>query len=322
MPGQVLATSYKVKLNDGNEIPALGLGGAAPESDHERFKDALKAAIRSGIRHIDTAWYYNTEHIIGAALKELIDAGEIKREDLFITTKVWPSLWDKAEYSLDQSLKDLQTDYVDLFLQHWPITYRKSETGIPPNPTDSNGVLQFDTEADYLDTYKQLIKLRDNTKKVKSIGVSNFTEKHLQRAIDETGVVPAVEQVELHPRLPQKKLVEFAESKGIKVEAFSPAGSSGAPLIKEPLVVKLSEKYEVSPNSVLNSYHILSGRIVLPRSSNAERVKTFIELAPLTEDELKELDQLGIDNPKRFINDDWGVPLGFEHWKTKFSWES
>lgn len=320
MTSHTLATEYKVKLNDGYSIPSIGLGSATPEEDHERLEDAVKSAIRAGIRHIDTAWYYGSEPAIGRALKELFDSGEIKREDLFITTKVWPALWSRAEQSLNESLKALGIDYVDLLLQHWPVAFKTDENGLPKRPYDENGAIKFDENGDYVETYRQIIKLRDSDK-VRSIGVSNYTEKHLDRIIEETGVVPAINQIELHPRIPQKKLVSYFESKGVKVEAYSPFGSQGAPLLSEPKVKALAEKYTVTPNVVLTSYHILSGRIVIPRSSNKDRVKDFVNLAELTKEEIEELDQIGIKEPKRFIQEDWGTHLGFEHWKTVPSWE-
>lgn len=321
MPTHQLALDHKVKLNDGYSIPAIGLGSATPKDDHSRLEEAVKSAIRAGIRHIDTAWYYGSEPAIGKALKELFDNGEVKREDLFITTKVWPALWDRAEKSLNESLKSLGVDYVDLLLQHWPVCYDTDENGEPNNPYDENGVLHFAENGDYVETFKQIVKLRDTTDKVRSVGVSNYTEKLLQRAIDETGVVPVLNQIELHPRIPQKKLVKFFESKGVKIEAYSPFGAQGAPLLEEPNVKALAEKYTVSPNVILTSYHILSGRIVVARSSNKDRVKDFINLAELTKEEIEELDQIGIENPQRFINEDWGIGLGFEHWKTTPSWE-
>jgi len=316
-----LATDILVKLHDGKSIPAVGLGSATPPEDHKRLFDAVQSAVRSGIRHIDTAWHYGSEPIIGKALKELFDNGEVKREDLWITTKVWPSMWNKAEKSLNQSLEALGVGYVDLLLQHWPVCFHADENGQPHNPYDDNGVLQFEKNGDYLETYKQIIHLRDTTDKVRSIGVSNFTEKQLDRVVKETGVKPVINQIELHPKIPQKELVKNFESQGIKIEAYSPFGAQGAPLIKEPKVKELAEKYTVSPNVILISYHVLSGRIVVPRSSNKDRVKDFVNLAELTKDEIEVLDQIGIKDPQRFIQEDWGTDIGFEHWKTKPSWE-
>ncbi|CCH45476.1 Aldo-keto reductase family 1 member [Wickerhamomyces ciferrii] len=321
MSNKALATNRTIELNDGNKIPALGLGSATPPEDHQRLIDAVKAAVRAGIRHIDTAWYYGSEPYIGQALKELFDNGEVQRKDLFITSKVWPALWDRAEQSLKQTLKDLGVDYVDLLYQHWPVCFKTDEDGLPKKPFDENGAIKFDEKGDYLETYKQILRLRDTTNHVKSIGVSNYTEKQLDRLIEEVGVLPVLNQIELHPRIPQKKLVEYFEAKGVKIEAFSPFGAQGAPLLKEPKVEELAQKYDVSPNEILTSYHIMSGRSVVPRTSTAERVNQLIHLAQLTKEEIAALDQIGIDEPKRFIQEDWGTDIGFEHWKKVPSWE-
>ncbi|CDR45838.1 CYFA0S20e00760g1_1 [Cyberlindnera fabianii] len=314
---------FKVTLNDGNVMPQFILGTPDSPPDYEAVPDVVKAFVRLGLRAIDTAWFYGAEPYVGKALKELFDAGEVKREELFITTKVWPALWDRAEFSLKKSLSDLGLDYVDLVFHHWPVCFDGTdENGLPKVPRDDKGRIPFAKDADWLTTYKDLLKLRD-AGLAKSVGVSNYTIKHIKRAIDETGVVPAVLQVELHPRIPQLDLVKYAESQGIKVEAYSPLGHNGAPLLKEPLIQKLAEKYNVEPAFILYAYHVNRGRIVITKTTKVERVKTFGEtiIPTLSSEDLDALDDLGIKNPKRFVQNDWGVGLGFEHWKEKFSWE-
>ncbi|KAH3666662.1 hypothetical protein WICMUC_005479 [Wickerhamomyces mucosus] len=322
MSSNTSSLDYSIKLNDGNVIPSLALGTATPPEEHEAVPEAVKAAIRAGIRHIDTAWYYGTEKYIGKALKELIDAGEIKREELFITTKVWPALWDRAETSIKKSLEDTGLEYFDLVLQHWPQTFKGTDkNGLPSRPYDENGILHFGA-GDYLETYKQIIDLRKRTNWIKSVGVSNFHIHHLKRAIEETGVVPAVDQIEHHYRLAdQIGLIEYAKSQNIAIEAYAVFGSSIAGLIDEPIVKKFADKYGTTVNSVLISYHVLNNRIALARSKTPERIEDFTVLTPLTKDDIEELDKAGIENPKRYITDDWGVGLGFKHWKTKYSWE-
>ncbi|KAH3683315.1 hypothetical protein WICPIJ_005714, partial [Wickerhamomyces pijperi] len=124
-------------------------------------------------------------------LQELFQEGKIKREELFITTKCWPSLWNNPEKSLNDSLKSLKLDYVDLFLQHWPLTFKSDANGQPPVPRDDNGKVIFD-DGDFLDTYKKMIDIYKNTDKVKAIGVSNYSIGNLERLLKETDVVPAV----------------------------------------------------------------------------------------------------------------------------------
>ncbi|ODV73033.1 D-arabinose 1-dehydrogenase (NAD(P)(+)) ARA1 [Cyberlindnera jadinii NRRL Y-1542] len=310
-----------VKLNDGSVMPALTIGTPWTEEEFEKLPGVLQAAIDNGFRSIDTAWYYGSEPTIGKFLKDLFAKGAVKREDLFITTKVWPSLWDRAELSINKSLQDLGLDYVDLALQHWPVCYKGTDSnGLPKNPRDSNGVLQFDENGDFVTTYKQLLELKARGL-VKSVGVSNFTQAHLKRAVDETGVVPSVLQLELHPKIPSLELVKYAESLGVKVAAFSPLGSTGAPLLKEPVVLELSTKYSAQPANVVYAYHLLRGRIVVTRTSNPKRIPTLKTIPSLSEEDIGKLDEIGLKDPKRFIQDDWGVGLGFPHWKDKYSWE-
>lgn len=309
------ALNVKIKLNTGASIPAVGFGTYWPNIDGPKFKEAIKAAIvDAGYRHIDTAWVYGTEKLIGEALKELFDAGTIKREDLFITTKVWPSMWDRPEESLKQSLKDLQLDYVDLLLQHWPLCFESGPDGKPSHPTNPDGSTKFAEGADYLDTWKKLVDIYKNTNKVKAVGVSNYTVAMLQRLLKETDVVPATEQVELHPHLPQLDLVNFCKDHHIVVEAYSPLGSNGAPNLKIPAVVDLAKKYDVPPVDIVVNYHVQAGRVVLPRSHNVERIKKGFKVVKLTKAELDTLSQYGVEHPQRYIREDWGKNLGFEHW--------
>lgn len=311
---QLSALSKKIKLNTGAYIPAVGLGTVCDEENRSFFKDVVITAIESGYRHIDTAWYYGTEPIIGEALQEIFAKGEIKREDLFITSKVWPSYHHNPSKSLDESLTALKLDYVDLYLQHWPLGFASGDDGKPAVPKDANGDVNFARDFDHLDTYKELIKIYKETDKVKAIGVSNYTVEKLQRLLKETDVVPATNEVELHPHIPQVELVSFCKEHGIVVEAYSPLGSTGAPNLKIPLVTELAKKYDCFAVDILISYHVAAGRVVLPRSQNIERIKKGFTYVDLTAEELKALDDFGIKNPKRFVTDSWGKGIGFEHW--------
>lgn len=309
------ATIKTVKFNTGAEIPLLGFGTVST-TDPETFKLALKAAlVDAKYKHIDTAWYYRTEALIGEVLDELDKSGQIKKEDIFVTTKVWPCFWNDPETSINESLKDLKLDKVDLLLQHWPVCFEKVEdsNGRVAVPKDADGNIIYAKDGDYLVTYKKLLKLKE-AGKTKAVGVSNYTIEMLERVIKETNVVPACNQVELHPHLPQLELYDYCTKKGIVLEAFSPLGSSGAPNLKIPLVVELAAKYNVSPADIIINYSIAKKIVVLPRSSNIERVKKGYELVDLQKSEVEALDQFGVAHPKRFIRDPWGKNLGFEYW--------
>lgn len=312
-----LATDVYFKLHDGHKIPALGLGTVPPE-DHSEVKQQVITAIKAGYRHIDTAWYYGVEEYVGAALKEVFEEGIVERKDIFVTTKVWPSFYHSPEKSLDKSLTDLGLDYVDLLLQHWPIALKGGPDGLPAKPTDDEGNLAYADDPvsgrKYLDVYHELERIKDETSKVRSIGVSNYSIKKLTALLKEAKHIPVVNQIEYHCQLPQQDLIDFATSHNIVIEAYSPVGSNGAPVLKVPLIQELAAKYDVTTNEIANAYHILQHRVTLPRSSNLERIRTNIRLPPLTEAELSELYKVGEKNPKRYINDPWGYGQGFKFW--------
>ncbi|EGW30931.1 uncharacterized protein SPAPADRAFT_68155 [Spathaspora passalidarum NRRL Y-27907] len=313
------ATSVKLQLSNGKTIPALGLGTIPPDDNPGSVKDQVITAIKEGYRHLDTAWYYGSEKYIGEALKELFDEGVVKREDLFITTKVWPSFWHNPEKSLNTSLKDLGLDYVDLFLQHWPITLHGDENGQPATPKKDDGSLIYDDDpangTKYIETYHKMEDILDKTDKVKSIGISNYSIKKLEQFLPEVRKYkPVVNQIELHPQLPQQDLVDYCESRGIVIVAYSPVGGPGAPVLEIPLINELAKKYMVTPNEIAEAYHILNNRGVLSRSANLSRIKTITRLPKLSKEELKALYQVGVDNPKRYNCVPYGFGIGFRWW--------
>ncbi|ODQ79868.1 hypothetical protein BABINDRAFT_166972 [Babjeviella inositovora NRRL Y-12698] len=309
-----LATEVVFTLNNHTKIPALGLGTATPSEKNAETKEAVIAAVKAGYRHIDTAWYYGTEKYIGYALEELFAEEIVTREELFITTKVWPSMHSNPAKSLEQSLQDLGLDYVDLFLQHWPLAFQSDEDGKPSVPRSADGTILMDPQGDFIATYKKIEDLYKHTDLVKAIGVSNYSQSFLEKLLDQVDVVPAVNQIELHPQLPQKALCDYCTEHHIIVTAYSPLGSSGAPVTKLPLVQKLAKKYGVNENELLQSYHINSGRVVIPRSTNPDRIASIVRLAELSQEDLQALYHLGEENPKRYICDPWGKNLDFQWW--------
>ncbi|QLL34350.1 hypothetical protein HG536_0G02090 [Torulaspora globosa] len=312
-------TEISFLLNNGVRMPAIGLGTANPPEKLAETKQAVKAAVKAGYRHIDTAWAYGSEPFIGEAIKELIEEGVIKREDLFITSKVWPVLWDDVDRSLNESLKSLGVEYVDLLLQHWPICYNKRNdphgiNGLARNPVREDGSPDYNESADWIETYRQLEKIYSDPKdrRVRAIGVSNFPVEYLERVLKECNVKPAMNQVEMHPRLPQFELNKFCREKNIKLTAYSPVGSHGAPLVDYPPIKEMAEKYNISPNDILTSYHVRQGSFVVPRSVNSVRIASNIEFAPLSKEDIDKLSDLGRTDPKRYINEEWNkVVPGF-----------
>jgi 2,5-diketo-D-gluconate reductase A len=251
-----------VTLNDGNSIPAIGLGvWQTPADDTER---AVGAALAAGYRHVDTAAAYGNETEVGRA----IAASGVPREDVFLVTKLWNSEqgYDKTLKAFDASVAKLGVDYLDLYLIHWPVPELNA----------------------FVDTFKAFANLRDQGS-IRSIGVSNFEPEHLRILVDATGIVPAVNQIELHPLLPQRELREVHASMGVATEAWSPLGQGS--LLENPTVTALAEAHGKTPAQVLIRWHIQLGNIVIPKSVNPERIVSNFDVFDF---ELSEQDMTSI----------------------------
>lgn len=294
------------KLNDGNLIPALGLG--TWQSSPEEVYTAVLEALKLGYRHIDTAAAYGNEESIGKAIK---DSG-IPREEIYLTTKLWSTFHKDPKKGLEESLKKLGVDYIDLYLIHWPVMLNPNGNN-SKFPTLPNGKRDIILDWDFTQTWEKVQDLVGNG--VKSIGVSNFDIVNLEKLLNSktTTIIPAVNQVELHPNLPQHKLLEYSKSKGIQLEAYSPLGSTNSPLLKNEQLIKIGEKYGVSSATILISWSIWRGVVVLPKSITPSRIESNFKVVKLNDEDGKTIDDLyktiGV---KRFINPDWS-PLTVFH---------
>lgn len=241
-----MSHSPTIPLNDGNAIPQLGFGVWRLEEDDA--PRVVNAAIEAGYRHIDTAQGYDNEAGVGRAIQQ----AAVERDQLFITSKLRNGHqgYDSALRSLDESLERLQLDYLDLFLIHWPA------------PAHDR----------YVETWKALIEAR-NQGKVKSIGVSNFLPEHLSRIIDETGVVPVVNQLELHPAWQQRDIREFHRDKDIQIECYSPLGGKESKLLDNAALVEVANNHGKSPAQVMIRWHLQQNLIPMPKSSKPERAR-------------------------------------------------
>ncbi|KAN0062250.1 hypothetical protein ACQY0O_005431 [Thecaphora frezii] len=292
------------KLNTGAEIPVVGLG--TWQSAPGEVAKAVESAIKSGYRHIDCAWMYGNEHEVGQGIK----AAGVPREELFITTKIWGTYQRRPEEGLDDSLKKLGLDYVDLLLVHWPVPLIiRGDEKIPLN---SDGTRAIDKEWNLEKTWELMEKLPKS--KVKAIGVSNCSISYLERLLSKAKIIPAANQVELHPFLPQHKLVAYCQSKGILPQAYSPLGSSGGPVLQDPLVVEIAKKHNADPAQVVISWGVQRGVTVLPKSVTPSRIETNGKLLTLSEDEMLQLNELHQQPGKavRLISPAWGVDLEFD----------
>lgn len=238
-----------ITLNDGMKIPTIGFG-TWRVTDAEAPK-VLDQAFGAGYRLIDTASMYSNEVGIGKALKET----SLSREEIFLTTKVWNSDhgYDATLRAMDKSLTNLKTPYVDLYLIHWP------------------GV----NSEKYIPTWKALNRLRQEGI-ARSIGVSNFTVEQIERIIAETGIVPAVNQIELHPYFQQKKLRSFHEKHKIVTEAWSPLARGD--LFTDEVIVELTKKYNKTPAQIVLRWHYENGIIAIPKSSSPARMLENLDI--------------------------------------------
>src|SRR6478609_9035631 len=228
-----------VKLNDGNDIPQLGYGVfRVPPADTER---AVSEAFEVGYRHIDTAAIYGNEEGVGAA----IAASGIARDELYITTKLWNDRHHDEEprAAIGESLDKLGLERVDLYLVHWPTPAKD----------------------DYVHAFAKLIELRD-AGLTTSIGVSNFLVPHLERVVAETGVTPAVNQIELHPAYQQRDVVAWADDHGVRIEAWGPLGQGKYDLFGTPAIAEAAAAHEKTPAQVVIRWHLQHGNIVFPKS--------------------------------------------------------
>ncbi|WVQ84838.1 hypothetical protein IAT38_006995 [Cryptococcus sp. DSM 104549] len=299
-------TSFK--LNTGASIPAVGLGTWQAEPGEVR--KAVAIALKNGYRHIDAALVYGNENEVGQGIK---DSG-VKREDIFITSKVWNTYHDRVAEGLKQTLEALGTDYLDLYLIHWPVRLNQTKNDKELEPKKSDGSLDVDRSWDQAKTWAQLEEVYAQGK-VKAIGVANWSIQELEKLKKTWKVVPAVDQVELHPYLPQHDLVKWLKENGIQLEAYSPLGSSDAPFIKDETINAIAKKHDVGPATILISYHVNRGTVVIPKSVTEKRIIDNLRTIKLDDDDVKKLDGLNVDGKQKRVNTpDWGWDLGFKDW--------
>ncbi|KAJ0413088.1 NADP-dependent oxidoreductase domain-containing protein [Aspergillus carlsbadensis] len=271
------AISYK--LNTGASIPAIGLG--TWQSPQGQVRAAVAQAIKAGYRHIDCAYVYQNEQEVGEGIRDGLAATGLSRCDLFITTKLWCSYHRKCEGN--------------------PIAMNGNgnHEKFPTLPEGEGAGPDVDWDRSHVATYKEMEGLL-RTGKVRAIGVSNYSEKYLDELLPQVDVVPAVNQIELHPLLPQPDVVNYCKEK-----------ARGGPLLENPQVVQLAKQKGVSPGSILLSYHVTRGCTALAKSVSPARIEENLKVLDLSEADMAMLGDISKAGVKRFIYHEMGVDFGF-----------
>jgi diketogulonate reductase-like aldo/keto reductase len=275
-PAMNQPTVPNITLNNGVDIPQVGLG-VWQAAEGTEVEAAVRAALDTGYRLIDTAAIYGNEVGVGKAIKE----SGLPREEVFITTKLWNAnhAYEDALRAFDESLKKLDCGYINLYLIHWPLPM----------------------EGRFTEAWRALEKLY-NDKRVLAIGVSNFKPHHLDELLKEATVIPAINQIELHPMFQQKETRAYCAERGIAIESYSPLMRAGEAL-EHPTIVDVAQRHGKTPAQVVLRWHVQSNLVVIPKSVNPERIRENFALFDfeLSADEMQQIE--GMDQGRRIAAD-------------------
>src|SRR5271156_5318023 len=277
----------KIALNHGSgAIPALGFGTLIP--DPVAAKNATRAALEAGFRELDTSERYRNEKEVGEAMQEALKAGKIKREEVFMATKLWNNNHrpERVKPAFEASLKRLQLDYVDLYLIHTPFAF---QPGDDQDPRDASGNVIYDKGVTLLDTWRALERLVDEGR-CKAIGISDVNLDQVKEIFAAARIKPAVVHVESHPYLPQWDLLDYCKKNGIVLQAFAALGHNSEPkLVENPVITAIAKRVNKTPAQVLLAWAIQRGTALLTTSTNPSWIKENFDVSTLPEDAMEEI---------------------------------
>jgi diketogulonate reductase-like aldo/keto reductase len=295
----------KLLLSNGSFIPALGFGTLIP--DLNDTESAVLTAVEVGFRQFDCAERYRNENAIGEAIRRVLTEGKVRREDLFIATKLWNSNHrpERVRPAFEASLGRLQLDYVDLYLMHTPFAFKP---GDDQDPRDEKGNVIYDEGVTLLDTWQAMESLVDGGR-CKAVGLSDVSAAVLQEVYDAARIKPAVVQVESHPYLQQSDLLDYCKSHGIVLQAFAALGHNMAPkLIDDPVITAIARRENKTSAQVVLAWAVQRGTALLTTSTNPNYIRENFEISTLPEDAMQEINE-GIKMRHRFnVVVETGVP--------------
>ncbi len=296
-------------LSNGAVIPAVGIGTFGSDNyDNETIASALKIAIRNGYRHIDCAAVYGNEKEIGQAIKEIIAEGVVTRQELWITSKLWNDQHHNVAAACRRSMEDLQLDYLDLYLVHWPFPNFHAK-GVSVESRDPNAVPYI--HENFMRTWGEMEKLVD-AGLVRNIGTSNVTKAKMELILRDCRIRPVINEMEIHPHFQQPELYDYMVANGIQPIGFCPIGSPNRPErdktatdtvpIEDPTIVAIAAAHGVHPAVICLKWAVQRGEIIIPFSVKPEKFMANLECAiidPLTDEEMAAMKSL--DKNNRFI---------------------
>jgi diketogulonate reductase-like aldo/keto reductase len=268
------------------ELPAVGFGTLIP--DPLLTRQATKVALEAGFRHLDCAERYRNEEAVGDAIQEAFKAGTLRREDLFVTTKLWNSNHrpERVKPAFEASCRRLRLDYIDCYLIHTPFAF---QPGDEQDPRDQHGRVIYDTDVTLVDTWRALERLVDEGH-CRSIGLSDITLEKLREVVAAARIKPAVIQVESHPYLPEWELLEFCRQHGIVVQAFAALGHAMEPnVLRDPVITAIAQREHKTPAQVALAWAVQRGTAFLTTSTKPQRIRESFDISALPEDAMRDI---------------------------------